>query len=142
MTGMHSMTFSPWSLSTSLSTPWVEGCCGPRLRMSSSVSRPSSLSMTGSGMFAASTVVRLSTALEDLFAQAEDTFGQRFGAGRTAWDVDVDRNDRVDTLERRVAVPELATRARAVAHRDHPLGLGHLLVQPAEPGSHLVGHGA
>src|SRR5574337_99483 len=38
---MHSepMTLSPSSLSLTRSTPWVEGCCGPMLRMSSSAPR-------------------------------------------------------------------------------------------------------
>src|SRR5438067_11884434 len=157
MTGMHSMTFSPWSFSTSRRTPWVEGCWGPMLRMSSSVSSPSWLSITGSrtpepsvdrgsaGGGAAGlgrTDVLSSPALEDLLAQPEHALGQRLGAWRAAGNVHVDRDDRVDALQRRVAVPELAAGARAVAHRDEPLGLGHLLVQPAEPRGHLVGDGA
>src|SRR6266542_6953290 len=150
MTGTHSMTFSPWSLSTSRSTPCVEGCWGPMLRMSSSVSSPSSLSMTGNEILAASSmaafsrsiVVTRSTAFEDLFAEPEHALGERFGTGRAPRHIHVDRDDRVHALERRVAVPELAAGARAVAHRDHPLRLGHLLVQPAQPRGHLVGHRA
>src|SRR6266568_2730136 len=118
MTGMHSMTFSPWSFSTRRRTPWVEGCCGPMLRMSSSVSSPSSLSMTGSEMRAASAVdwgsagagsagpgrttvvtVLLSPALEDLFAKTEHALGERLGPRRAAGDVDVHRNDGVDPLQ-------------------------------------------
>src|SRR5436190_467377 len=145
MTGMHSMTFSPWSFSTSRRTPCVEGCCGPMLRMSSSVSSPSWLSITGSrtrepsvargsagggaaGLGRTDVLSSLSPAFEDLLAQPKDAFGQRFGAWRAAGNVHVHRDDRVDPLKRRVTVPELAAGAGAVAHRDDPLGLGHLLV--------------
>src|SRR5438552_3801518 len=82
------------------------------------------------------------TTLGDLLAEPEKAFEERFGARRAARHIHIDRHDRVDTLERRVAVPELAARRRAVAHGDDPLRLGHLLVQPTEPGRHLVGHGS
>src|SRR5438105_12636943 len=158
MTGLHSMTFSPWSFRTSRRTPCVEGCCGPMLRMSSSVSSPSWLSITGSltpeesvalgsaagggaaGPGRTEVLRSLSPALEDLLAEPQHALGQRLGPRWAARDVHIHRYDRVDPLQRRVAVPELASGAGAVAHGDHPLGLGHLLVQPAEPRGHLVGH--
>src|SRR6266567_3353032 len=31
MTGIDEMTVSPWSCMMSRNTPWVLGCCGPRL---------------------------------------------------------------------------------------------------------------
>src|SRR5258708_11381909 len=153
------MTFSPWSFSTRRSTPCVEGCWGPMLRMSSSVSSPSSLSMTGGGPAAASidrgsagageagpgrteVLSSFSSALEDLFAEPEHALGEGLGPRRASRHVDVHRDDGIDALQRRVAVPELAAGARAVAHRDDPLGLGHLLVKAAQARSHLVGHRA
>src|SRR3977135_1297634 len=116
MTGMHSTTFSPDNRNTRRKTPCVEGCCGPMFRINSSVSRPSS-SMTGSSTPAPSRICRNSVsvvlsvlpALRDLLAQPQDAFEQGFGTRWTAGHIHVDGDDRVDTLERRVAVPELAT---------------------------------
>src|SRR6266487_986359 len=129
------------------------------LRMSSSVSSPSWLSITGrrtpepsvargsagggaAGLGRTDVLSSLSPALEDLLAQPEHALGQRLGAWRAAGNVHVHRDDRVDALQGRVAVPELAAGAGAVAHRDDPLGLWHLLVQPAKARGHLVGDGA
>src|SRR5258706_1630962 len=145
MTGMHSTTFSPESFRTRRSTPWVEGCCGPMLRMSSSVSSPSS-SMTGSSICVSSRVGRVSASVlrsgasDDLFAKSQDSFGERLGTRRAPWHVHIDRDHGVDALQRRIAVPELAAARGAVPHRDDPLGLGHLLVQATEARGHLVGH--
>src|SRR3989475_3966484 len=82
------------------------------------------------------------TTLGDLRAEPEEPFEERLGGRGAARHIHIDRHDRVDALERRAAVPELAARRRAVAHGDDPLRLGHLLVQPTEPGRHLVGHGS
>src|ERR1700682_5754625 len=105
--------------------------------------------MTGSWICAESSlgrssasVVASSAAPRDLFAKTEHAFGQRLGARRASWHVHVDGHDRVYALEGRVAVPELAAARGAVAHRDHPLRLGHLLVQATKTRRHLVGHGA
>src|SRR5579859_6754253 len=46
---------------------------------------------------------------------------------RAAGDIDVDRHDPVDPLDRRVAPLVATAGARAVAHRDAPLRLRHLL---------------
>src|SRR5438045_9559790 len=59
----------------------------------------------------------LSATLHDLFAKPEESFDQGLGARRASGNVDVDGDDRVDALERRVAVPELAARGRAAAQR-------------------------
>src|SRR5215510_11972879 len=40
MSGMASFITSPSARTTKRSTPWVEGCCGPMLRVMSSVARP------------------------------------------------------------------------------------------------------
>ena len=50
-------------------------------------------------------------------------------------------HDLVDALEHRVVV-EHPARERAGAHRDHPLGLEHLVVDLAERRRHLVRHAA
>jgi hypothetical protein len=46
----------------------------------------------------------------DLLAESEHALGERLGTRRAAWHVNVDRDDRVDALEGRIAVPELPTR--------------------------------
>src|SRR5438552_879604 len=61
--------------------------------------------------------------------QPED---QPLGSRRAARHVDVDRHDPVDPLDRRVAPLVAPARARAVAHRDAPLGLRHLLPEPEQ----------
>ena len=78
----------------------------------------------------------------DLLLELEDALEQRLGPGRAARDVDVDRDDRVDTLGDGVGVPVGAAGVGAGAERDDVLGLGHLVVEPADGGRHLVGHGA
>ena len=59
------------------------------------------------------------------------------GRGGQPGHVDVDRHDPVDPLDRRVAPLVAAAGAGAVAHRDAPLGLGHLLPQPDQRAGHL-----
>src|SRR5205809_7560956 len=54
----------------------------------------------------------------NLLAEPEKALEERFGARRAARHIHIDRHDRVDTLKRGVAVPELAARRRAVAHGD------------------------
>ena len=62
---------------------------------------------------------------------------KRFGSGRAPGYVDVDRDDLVHALQGRVVV-EHPTRARARAHRDHPLRFEHLVVDLTEWRRHLV----
>src|SRR5207249_11274659 len=80
--------------------------------------------------------------LRDLFSKPEEPFEQRFRTWRATGDVHVDGHHRVDALEGRVAVPEFAPGRRAVAHGDDPFRLGHLLVEAAKAGGHLMGDGA
>src|SRR5262245_26431947 len=77
----------------------------------------------------------------DLVLQLHQPVDDRFRTGRAAGDVDVDRNDRVDPLHGGVVVVE-AARARADTEGDHPLRLGHLIVDALEHGRHLVADGA
>ena len=67
---------------------------------------------------------------------------KRLGPGRAAGHVDVDRDDLVDALGHRVAVPVRPAAVGARAHRDHVLRLGHLLVETLDRRGHLVGDGA
>ena len=67
---------------------------------------------------------------------------KRFGARRAAGHVDVDRDDLVDALGDRVAVPVRPAAVGARAHGDHVLRLRHLLVEALDRRSHLVGDGA
>src|SRR5712691_499905 len=69
------------------------------------------------------------TTLDYLFAKPEKPLDEGLRARRASRTVDVDGHDRVDPLERRVAVPELAAGGRAVVHGDDPLRLRHLLVE-------------
>ncbi len=73
----------------------------------------------------------------DGLVQPDDPLHQLLGPRRAARDVDVDRDDLVDRLEDRVVV-EHPARARAGAHRDHPLRLEHLVVDLPERRRHLV----
>ena len=61
------------------------------------------------------------------------------GPGRAAGDEHVHRHDLVHALHERVVVEHAAHR-RAGAHRDHPLGLGHLVVDAAQHRRHLPRH--
>ena len=72
-----------------------------------------------------------------LVVQLEDGVDQHLGSGRTAGEVHVDRHHVVDALDDRVVV-EHAAGAGADAHREHPLGLGHLVVDLAQHGGHLL----
>ncbi len=73
----------------------------------------------------------------DLVVQLEDRVDQHLRPRRAAGQVHVDRHDVVDALDDRVVV-EHAAAAGADAHREHPLGLGHLVVDLAQHRRHLL----
>src|SRR5919201_255952 len=73
----------------------------------------------------------------DLLLEADDPLDERLRPRRAAGDVDVDGDDLVHPLEHGVVV-EHPARARAGAHRDHPLRLEHLVVDLAQRRRHLV----
>src|ERR1700691_915324 len=60
---------------------------------------------------------------------------------RTSGDIEVDRDDAVDTLQHGVVVVRTA-RAGAGAERHHPLGLRHLFPHAAQDGRLALGDGA
>src|SRR5262245_40929205 len=83
--------------------------------------------------------VRAEVLVQDLVVQLEDCVEQHLWTGRTPGQVHVHRNDVVDTLHDRVVV-EHAAAGRAYTHRQHPLRSGHLVVDLAQHGRHLLAH--
>src|SRR5882762_3190333 len=75
----------------------------------------------------------------DLVLEANDSVEQPLGAGRASRDVDVHRDDLVDSLRDAVGVPVRPAAVGARTHRYHVLRLGHLLVDPLDRRRHLVG---
>src|SRR5947209_19557162 len=76
---------------------------------------------------------------DDLVLHAEQALGERFGPGRAARDVDVHGDQLVHALADRIRVLEEAAAGGAGAHRDHVLGLRHLLEEQPAALRHLVG---
>src|SRR5215211_4750374 len=74
----------------------------------------------------------------NLLLEQDDALEECLRAGRAARDVDVDRDDLVDALGDRVAVPVRAAAVGAAAHRDDVLRLGHLVVEAQDRRRHLV----
>ena len=72
----------------------------------------------------------------------EDAVHEGLAGGRAAGDVDVDGDDPVTAADDAVRVVVVAAAVGAAAHGDDPAGLGHLVVNLAEGGRHLVGEGA
>src|SRR5262245_31766624 len=73
----------------------------------------------------------------DFLMQLDDAVDQRFGARRAARDIHVDRHDLVDALDDRIVIEHTGARG-AVAHRDHPLWIAHLVVQAAYHRRHFA----
>ena len=80
--------------------------------------------------------------LHDLALQGEDALQQRLGRRRTARDVDVHRNHVIHAGDHRVDVAVMVAGIGATAHRDDPLRVGHLVVEPADARRHLDRHRA
>ncbi len=77
----------------------------------------------------------------DLLVQGKDRMQQRLGPRRATGCIHVDRNNLVDALHDGVVV-EHAAAGRAHTHRQHPLGLHHLVVDLAQHGCHLLADAA
>lgn len=77
-----------------------------------------------------------------LALKLEDAVHQSLTGRRAAGDVDVDGDDTVAATDDTVGVVVVATTVGAGAHGDDPSGLGHLIVDLAQGGGHLVGEGA
>lgn len=77
-----------------------------------------------------------------LLLQLENAVHEGLGRGRAAGHVDIHRHDTVAAASDRVAVVVVAAAVGAATHRDDPAGVGHLIVDLAQGGGHLVGKGA
>ena len=77
-----------------------------------------------------------------LLLQLENTEHERFGSGWAAGYVNVNRYNAVASSDDTVAVVVVAATVGAATHGDDPSGLGHLIVDLAQSGCHLVGEGA
>lgn len=80
--------------------------------------------------------------LAHLPLQLEDAIHQRLARRRAARHVDIDGHDAVAAAHDAVAVVVVAAAVGARAHGDDPARLGHLIVDLAQRGRHLVGQGA
>ena len=87
--------------------------------------------------------IQIQSALEgtrfriDLFLQLQNRVQERFRAGGTPWNVDIDWNNLIATLHDCVIIEDAAG-GSARAHGDDPLGLGHLVVQATDDGRHFL----
>src|SRR5262249_55817577 len=63
----------------------------------------------------------------DFVLELEQRVEKIFRAWRTTGDIDVNWDDLVDTLQNSVGIERTAYQ-RASTHGDHPLGVGHLIV--------------
>lgn len=77
-----------------------------------------------------------------LALELEDAVHEGLGGGRAAGNVDIDGDDAVAAADDTVAVVVVAATVGAATHGDDPSGLGHLIVDLSEGGSHLVGESA
>src|SRR5690606_34706751 len=73
----------------------------------------------------------------DALLELDDAVEQRLRARRATGHVHVDGDDAVDALNDRVVVEDAPARG-AVAHGDDPLGVGHLVINLAQHGRHLL----
>lgn len=77
-----------------------------------------------------------------LLLQLENTEHERLGGGRAARNVDIHGHDAVASSGHAVAVVVVAATVGTATHGDDPSRLGHLIVNLAKGGRHLVGEGA
>src|SRR5688572_3360822 len=73
----------------------------------------------------------------NLFLHLHNAINQRFRARWTSSDVDVDRANLIDPLQHAIGAIH-PTRRGTRAHREDPLGIGHLIVDLAHRWSHLT----
>lgn len=74
--------------------------------------------------------------------QLEDAVHEGFAGGGASGDVDVDGDNAVAAPDDAVAVVVVAAAVGTTAHGNDPSRFGHLIVDLAQRGSHLVGEGA
>ena len=78
----------------------------------------------------------------DLLLKHDQAVQEGLRRRRAAGNVDVDRDVLVDARDDVVAFLERPAAGGAGAHRDHVLGLGHLVVEPGDHRHHRLGDGA
>src|SRR5437667_7241104 len=78
----------------------------------------------------------------DLVLELQNAVEQRLGGGWAPRHIDIDRNDAVAAAHHRIRVVVIAPAIGARAHRNDPTRLGHLIVDFAQRGRHLVAQGA
>lgn len=76
--------------------------------------------------------------LPHLSLQLEDTVHQGLARRGAAGDIDIDRHDAVTASDDTVAIVIVTTSVGAASHADDPAGFGHLIVDLAQGGRHLV----
>src|SRR5215469_3671442 len=108
---------------------WCRACHGPQPR------QPPELCLLKLGNLALPVGPELHVL--DSVVQLDDRVDQHLRPRRAARQVDVDRDDVIHALDDGVVVEHAAARC-ADAHRDHPLGLGHLVVDLPEHRCHLL----
>src|SRR6056297_2253315 len=77
----------------------------------------------------------------DLFLESHETLEKCLGTWRTPGNVDIDRDEIVDSLKDRVAAIH-STGGSTGTHGDAPFRLGHLVPDALHGEGHLVGDGA
>ena len=77
-----------------------------------------------------------------LSLQLEDAVHESLAGRRASGHVNVHGDNSVAASDHAVAVVVVAAAVGAAAHGDDPAGFGHLIVDLAQRGSHLVGQGA
>lgn len=77
--------------------------------------------------------------LPHLFLQLKNAIKKSFGGGRAARDIDINRQNTVDTAKDTVAVVIVTPTISTAAHAYDPLGVWHLVVAKPDSRSHLVG---
>lgn len=80
--------------------------------------------------------------LPHLPLQLEDTIHERLAGGRAPRHIDVNGDDAIAAAHDAVAVVVVAAAVGTRAHGDDPARLGHLIVDLAQRGRHLVGQRA
>ena len=76
------------------------------------------------------------------FLQLENPIHQRLTRRRATRHIYIHRHNPIASPRHTVTVMIIPTPIRAAAHRDHPSGVGHLVVDLAQGGRHFVGEGA
>ena len=78
---------------------------------------------------------------DNFFLQQHQSLQNRFGSWRTAWDVNIDRQDLIYSLDHTVNVIH-ASAVGAGSHGNDPLGFRHLFVEAQDDRCNFLEYGA